>query len=75
MNDNRVTMAEIFALHGLPDHHNRCACGADDSFVDGQNLQGQRGPFFVWCPHCERSGPERPTFDLAVAAWNRLGRL
>ena len=71
MNDNKARLAELYALHGLPDQPNPCRCGADDVFVDGQNLNGQRGPFFVWCARCERSGPERPTYDLATAAWNR----
>ncbi|WP_226019387.1 hypothetical protein [Novosphingobium sp. FKTRR1] len=63
--------AERFALFGLPDRPNRCPCGKDGAFVDGQNLQGQRGPYFVWCPDCSRSGPEKPTYDLALASWNR----
>ncbi len=71
MNDNHAQRAQLYAIHGLPDRPNRCRCGADDAFVDGQNLQGKRGPFFVWCCRCDRSGPERPTYDLAIAAWNR----
>ncbi len=74
MNDNRPSLAQLYAIHGLPDRPNRCRCGHDDAFMDGHNLNGQRGPFFVWCPHCERNGPERPTYDLALAAWNRLRR-
>jgi hypothetical protein len=75
MNDNRTQWAKIYTLHGLPDQPNRCRCGADDAFVDGQNLEGRRGPFFVWCARCHHAGPERPTFDLAIAAWNRSGAL
>ena len=71
MNDNHTAKAELYALHGLPDRPNPCRCGADDAFVDGHNLQGRRGPFFVWCAHCDHAGPERPTYDLALAAWNR----
>ena len=74
-NDNTKSArhrADLYAIHGLPDRPNPCACGQDDAFVDGQNLQGRNGPFFVWCPHCNATGPKRPTYDLALASWNRL---
>ena len=71
MNDSPEHRADLYSLHGLPDRPNRCRCGAEDAFVDGHNLQGRPGPFFVWCARCDRSGPERPSYALAIAAWNR----
>jgi hypothetical protein len=70
MNDNPRPSADLYALYGFPDKPSRCLCGSDAAFVDGQNLQGKRGPFFVWCPRCDRAGAERPTYDLALAVWN-----
>lgn len=76
-NDNRPhhkRPAVQWALFGIPDRPNDCPCGCDAVFVDGQNLHGRRGPFFVWCPACGRSGPERPSYNDALAVWNRITR-
>ncbi len=67
--------ARLYALYGLPDRPNPCRCGQDDAFVDARNRQGMKGPFFVSCAHCEATGPERSTYDLALAAWNRANPL
>ena len=77
MNDNRKPRpaAVVFALYGHPDRPNACPCTSRGVFMDGQNLNGKRGPFFVWCPDCNRTGPERPTYDLALATWNRATAL
>ncbi len=76
-NDNTKSArhrAALYALYGLPNFPNPCpTCKQSDAFVDGHNLQAaKRGPYFVWCPRCQITGPERPTYDLALAAWNRL---
>jgi len=71
-NDNRRPAAATrIALYGLPDQANACPCGNAEPFVDGYNLNGSRRTLFVWCPACGASGPERPSYNDALAAWNR----
>ena len=73
LNDNHQPQpaTQIFALYGLPDRANRCPCGSFAPFVDGHNFQGRRGPFYVWCSECGCTGPERASYNDALAAWNR----
>ena len=70
-NDNRASTGIQWALYGLPGKPNDCPCGNDCAFVDSRNVNGRRGPFFVWCSDCGRTGPERPTYNDALAVWNR----
>lgn len=60
----------LFALYGSPYAPNACRCGYDKPMMDHRGTRGQRGPYFIWCPDCECAGPERPTYALALAAWN-----
>jgi hypothetical protein len=70
MNDNNAYLAKVYRVHGLGDQPNRCRCGSDATAVDSRSRRGRKEALFVWCAGCEREGPERPTYDLAVAAWN-----
>lgn len=67
-----MTTPFCFALYGVPDVPNACPCGSHQTFVDTDHRNGKRGPFWVWCAVCGRSGPERPSRSLAVARWNRI---
>lgn len=73
-NDNRTDRGIEWALYGLPDKPNDCPCGSDAAFVDSRNTEGPRGPYFVECPVCGRTGPERPNYGAALAVWNRATR-
>ena len=74
MNDNRTARAgrpALFVAAHLPMKPNPCFCGSDDAFVDWEDEGAPGVRFFVWCNHCGASGPELPTYDLALAGWNR----
>jgi len=73
-NDNRAYECDGWALFGLPDKPNACPCGNDSAFVDSLNREGPRGPYFVECAACGRTGPERPSYNDALAVWNRATR-
>jgi hypothetical protein len=73
-NDNQAERGVEWSLYGLPDKPNDCPCGSDSAFVDSRNTEGARGPYFVECAECGRTGEERPSYGTALAVWNRATR-
>jgi hypothetical protein len=68
---HRPPETELFALYGSPYRPSMCPCGCSEPMMDLRHLRGRKGPYFVWCPDCDCVGPQRPTYALALAAWNR----
>ena len=71
MNDNRPTRPVMYLANARPALPHPCFCGRDQVIVDRDIRGAKRGPYFVICTYCGATGPELPTFDLAVTAWNR----
>jgi hypothetical protein len=71
MNDNRIEAPPFVRNRPFwSDVPQPCRCGSSAVCVDGYLVKNDTKALFVWCAGCEVEGPKRPTYALAVAAWN-----